>query len=248
MVITSIKTRPVKPGDTLNTILDTYITSITDGDIVVITSKIVSICEGSVVKNDGSVKKSDLMKKYAQRYLEPGSSKYDISLSVTGNILVAASGIDESNGNGYYILWPRDAYETAADVWTYLRKTRNVTHLGVVITDSIVTPLRWGTRGIGIGWCGFEPLRDYREQPDIFGRKLRMTKLSVLDGLAASAVLVMGEGNEQTPLVLIHDAPHIVYTDHPPAKEDITELRIEPEDDLFAPIINFEKMKKGEGK
>ncbi len=245
MHVTAIKTQPVNPGDALFPLLDTYLPTLSNGDIVVITSKIVSICEGSIVKNDGSVQKSDLIKKSAQHYLEPTSSKYDVSLSITDNILVAAGGIDESNGNGYYILWPRDARSTAAEVWAHLRSSRTIKNVGIVITDSIVTPLRWGTRGIGIGWCGFEPLRDYRGQPDIYGRKLLMTKLSILDGLAATAVLVMGEGNEQTPLVVIGDAPNVVFTDSPPTKEEVAQLFIEPEDDLFAPIINFDKMKKG---
>lgn len=245
MNITPIRTERVIPGSKLFEIFDNHIQSLNDGDILVVTSKIVSICEGSVIKNDGKVKKEDLLKKYSQRYILPSSSKYDVSLSITHNILVASAGIDESNGNGYYILWPVDPYKSASEIRVYLRNKFSLKNLGVIITDSVVVPLRWGTRGIGIAYCGFEPLRDYRGMPDIFGRNLMYTKLSLLDGLAASAVVTMGEGNEQTPIAVIRNVKNIVYTDHPPTKDEIAALTIEPEEDLFAPIVKYETMKKG---
>ena len=72
-----------------------------------------------------------------------------------------------------------------------------------------------------------------------------MTKSSVLDGLAASAVLAMGEGNEQTPLVVIRDANFVVFNDTPPSSGDIEALIIDRNDDIYAPLVNSPKWKKG---
>ena len=68
---------------------------------------------------------------------------------------------------------------------------------------------------------------------------------SIIDGLASSAVTVMGEGNEQTPLALIKDVPFITFQDCPPTKEEIEALTIKPEDDIYAPLLTSVKWKSG---
>ncbi|MBI2404607.1 coenzyme F420-0:L-glutamate ligase [Candidatus Gottesmanbacteria bacterium] len=247
MEIRAYKTPKIVIGDDLFAILDQNLPKLSEKSVVAVTSKIVSICEGRVVKNDGTVKKIDLIEKEAQWYIEPGVSKYDASLSVTRNILVSAAGIDESNGNGYFVMWPKNAFQSAENIWGHLKKVHGIQNLAVLITDSVVVPLRWGTRGVGIAWCGFVPLRDYRDKPDIFDRPFVYTKLSILDCLATTAVLAMGEGNEQTPLAVLNKVPNITFLHRPPTKEEISTLQIEPEDDLFAPILHFDQLKKGRG-
>jgi F420-0:gamma-glutamyl ligase len=97
--------------------------------------------------------------------------------------------------------------------------------------------LRKGVTGITLGWCGFEPLHSYIGQPDIFGHPLRVTQTNILDALAASAVFVMGEGAEQTPLALIEDLPQIRFLSDPPSQEQEQSLHIPLEEDIYAPLL-----------
>ncbi len=238
MIVTPFKTKAVVVGDTLLSILKDSLPKLSDGDILVVTSKIVSICEGAVFKNDGSVEKHDLIKREADSYLDvPLSQTYGVTITIKDGKLVANAGIDESNGNGYFILWPKDSFSSATTIWNYLRNKNNVQKLGVIVTDSHIMPLQWGTRGRAMAWCGIEPLKNYIGRPDIFGKNLRMTKASIIDGLASSAVTVMGEGNEQTPLAVIKDVPFVKFQDHQPTKEEIDALTIKSADDIYAPLL-----------
>jgi len=246
MIVTPFKTKAVVVGDSLLPIFDDCIPTLSDRDILVITSKIVSICEGAVVKNDGLIDKHNLIKQEADFWLNvPVSQTYGVTITIKNSLLVANAGIDESNGNGYFILWPKNPFRSAFLIWEYLRKKYTITKLGVIITDSHIIPLQWGTRGRAIAWCGLEPLKNYIGTPDIFGKNLHITKASIIDGLAAAAVTIMGEGNEQTPLAIIKDVPTVQFQNHPPTKEEIEALTIKPVDDIYAPLLTAVKWKKG---
>lgn len=247
MLVTPIKTPAIVQTGNITEILDAALDqhALTEKSILVITSKIVSILEGSVISITNRPDKEMLIQEQADQYIDPSSSKYGVTLTIKEYILIASSGIDESNGNGKYILWPKDPFASAKKVWEHLRKKYSLTNVGVLITDSRITPLRWGTIGVGIAWCGFQPLNNYIGTPDIFGHQLRMTKQSVLDGLAASAVLCMGEGAEQTPLCTITAIPFVNFTDAPPTATEIQSLRIEPADDIFAPLLTAAPWKRG---
>lgn len=247
MRVTAYKTPKIVPGNELTVILDKHLPAIPEKSVVIVTSKIVSVCEGRVIKNDGKVDKINLIKNEATLYMD-ASDKWGIMLTVKNDILIASSGIDESNGNGYFILWPKDPFATAADIWHFLREKNKVKNLGVIIADSHTTPLRWGITGIGIAWCGFTPLKNYIGTPDIFGRHLHVTKASIVDGLAASAVVTMGEGNEQTPLAVIEDLPFVRFTSDPPTANEIRASRISIQEDIFSPLLTSTRWKKGHSK
>ncbi len=245
MKLTSIKTHKITVEDkNIFQILDTYIPSLEEGSVVAITSKIVSICEGSVVKI-GKIDKKELVKKQSDFYLSEEESKYGFVLTVKDSSLSASAGIDESNGNGYFVLWPKDPQKSANGIRDYLRKKFSLKQIGVVITDSKTTPLRWGVTGFTIAHSGFAALNDYIGKPDIFGRVLHATKVNIMDGLGASAVLVMGEGNEQTPICIIEDIPNIEFKDHNPTPDELESLKIDLEDDLYAPILKNTSWEKG---
>lgn len=239
-----IKTHKIKVGhDNLNTILDRYITKIKEKSILVITSKVVSICEKSVIKID-KINKSQLIKMEADYFIPPEQNQYNITLTIKNNFLIPTAGIDESNGNGYYILWPKNPQKSANEVRTYLKQRFKVNHVGVIITDSRTIPLRWGTIGFALAHSGFSALNNYIGQPDIFGRLLHVTKANIADGLAAAAVVAMGEGKEQTPLGLIEDLPFVKFQSRNPGKNEIEELKISLEEDLYAPLIKTSLWKK----
>ncbi len=246
MRIFAIKCHKIKVGEDIFKIFDKYLPKLKEKDIVVITSKIISLCQKRVIFNDGKVDKDKLIRKEADWYIsDPKLSQYHVTLTIKDGILIASSGIDESNGGGYFVLWPANLAKVTAEIWQYLRKKHQLKHLGVMVTDSRLTPLRWGTIGVGMSWCGFQPLKNYIGEPDIHGRKLRMTKESILDGLAAAANLVMGEGDEQTPLAIISQADFVEFTDKPPTAQEIASLQIDRKDDMFSPLTNSPKWQKG---
>nr|AIA19189.1 F420-0:Gamma-glutamyl ligase [uncultured bacterium] len=247
MKVKAIKTKKVVPGDDLFEILDRYLPKLNEGDVIAIASKIISICQGDVVRNDGKTKKYDLMVKEADYYLPEEYVNYGIHLTIKDNMFVASSGIDESNAGGYFILWPKHLQDTTNKIWQHLRKKHGIIKLGVVVTDGKIMPLRKGVTGIGLSWCGFEPLRDYIGKPDIFGHDLRVTKSNLVDGIASSAVLNTGEGKEQTPLAIVSDVSRLKFVDRTPTKEEIKEMSIDPKDDVYAGLIRSVKWIKGGG-
>ncbi|MGQ4809258.1 Bifunctional F420 biosynthesis protein FbiB [Candidatus Entotheonellaceae bacterium PAL068K] len=237
MQVSAIKTHQITIKDTdIYAILERYISSFEDQSILVVTSKIVSICQQNIVKIGDSDKKH-LIEQEADYFLPSHLSKHNITLTIKNNILLPTSGIDESNGNGYYILWPKEPQNTADAIRRYLQKRFVCQRPGVIITDSKTTPLRAGVTGVAIAHSGFLALNDYIGTMDIFGHTLRMTRVDVANALATAAVLVMGEGNEQTPLAVIRNLPFVTFQDRAPSAEELQQLRIDPEEDLYAPLL-----------
>jgi F420-0:gamma-glutamyl ligase len=234
MLTIAIKTRVLKPPqDNLYEALDSSLTDLQEGDVLCITSKVLSIHQGRCVKIEPSLNKDDLVRQEAEQYLPGTANKAGVPLTLKEHTLIPSAGIDESNAAGYYILWPINSTAAAREICQHLKQKNNLAKLAVIITDSHTIPLRWGVVGISIGFWGLNPLHDYRGQPDIFGRKLTMTQTNVVDALAATAVLIMGEGSEQTPLVIIRGADFVQFTERNMKSEFI----IPPELDLYAPLL-----------
>lgn len=126
-----------------------------------------------------------------------------------------------------------------------LKKRFGLQNIGVVITDSKTTLLRWGTSGVCLAHSGFAALNSYIGAPDIFGHELKVTKANIADAVATAAVLVMGEGSEQTPLATVEDVPFVHFLRRNPTKREIDELTISLDDDLYAPLLKSVKWLKG---
>jgi dihydrofolate synthase / folylpolyglutamate synthase len=249
MKVTPIKTKKIRVGTTdILSILDQYLPRLKDKSVVAVTSKIVAIAEGRVVSTT-EADKDQLIMKEAEYYLPRTSSKYDVLLTLKGNAMNFSSGVDESNADGYFVLWPKDSQESANIIRKHLSKRHKKKNIGVIITDTASVPLRWGQRGVFVlAHSGFSALNSYIGKPDIFGRKLQMTSSAVADALGTSAVLVMGEGNEQTPLALIEDIPFVKFQERNPTKKELEKLRMPLKDDLYAPLLKSVKWKKGGAK
>lgn len=245
MVIKSIKTEKITPGDDILKVLDKYLDHIAEGSIVVVTSKIVSLCEDRVVPI-GTVDKSALVKQEAELYIPPEKNKYNMTITIKKSLMVPTAGIDESNGNGYYVLWPKDPQKSANLIRRYLSSKYNLKKLGVIITDSRTSPLRWGTTGVAIAHSGFRALNNYIGKPDIFGRPMHVTKANLMDALASAAVVVMGEGSECTPLALIRDLPMVAFQSRNPTKKELEDLSIDIEDDIYGDILKKADWQVGE--
>jgi len=227
-----VKTRILNPPkDEIWDIIDGL--QVKDGDIVFITSKILGIHQGRCVKVD-SVSKEELIKQEATAWL-PYTNKdgYHCNLTIMSNTLVSSAGIDESNANGYYVMWPKNIDALCREIRKHLMKRHGLKRLGVVSTDSCSTPLRLGASGVAIGLAGLKPLRDMRGKPDLFGRELKVTRVNLLEPLAAMAVLVMGECAEQTPILIIRGWNDIEFCDN----GSMDDIKIPPEHDLFQPLL-----------
>ncbi len=229
MHIQTIKTDIFNLSQDLVLFISKNIKTLKEGDIVVITSKIVALSEGRVVKEWNEKMKENVIKQESEYALK---TKY-VWLTIKDGTVMANAGIDESNAKDQVlILLPKDSFKSASQIRTILKKKYKIKNLGVIITDSRLMPLRAGVVGVALGYAGFKGLRDYRGKFDMFKRKLKMTQTDVADSLATSAVLCMGEGNECQPLAVIHDAP-VVFTDKISKKE----LLIDPKEDLYAPLF-----------
>ena len=247
MVVQSYKTHKIKAGDDLFKILDKYLPPLSENSVVAITSKIVSITQDDVVKNDGTVDKDELVKKEADYYIESGDETLygKVFLTRKNGHIVFTAGIDESNADGNFILWPRNLQEKTNAVWEYLRKRNSIKNLGIIITDSRLTPIRTGVIGFCMTWCGFKPYNEFSGMPDLFGREVKFTNVNIIEALAASAALVMGEITEQTPLAVLTDLPNVEFQNHIPTAEELDGVMWPIEKDMYGKLLTSVKWKKG---
>jgi len=240
MQITPVKTRKLKPPkDDIFDVLDNYCPSLNERDVLLIASKILAIHQGVCVPIDSIIDKDELIKKEADVFIPrqecPGEH---VILTLKNKTLIPSAGIDESNANAHYILWPKNPEKASKLICKYLKKKFSIKNLAVIITDSRTSPMRYGTIGISIGFYGLEPLKNYVDKKDIFGRKIKMTQSNVVDALSAMGVFAMGEGNEQTPMVIIRDADFVEFTN----KETYEKLLIPIKEDIYYPLLaNFYK-------
>lgn len=225
-------------------LLDTTITDLHDGEVVAITSKIVSLCEGSTVQVD-QISKDELVARESSRYLPPSFSKYGFSFTITNDTLIPSAGVDESNAEQEFVLWPHDAQVTCNEVRQHLCQRFGLKRVGVLITDSTCHPMRRGTMGICLAHSGFAALNDYVGKPDLFGRPMRVTQSDVSGGIAAAAVVCMGEGAESTPFAVVSDLGFVDFQERNPTRAEVDLLCISPEEDLFAPFLQAVAWKKG---
>lgn len=245
MNIQSIKTHKITSDDkNLLEIIDKYVPQLNENSILVVTSKIVSICEGRIVKVE-EANKDELVREESEYFIDKEENKFGFYLTITQNLLIPTAGIDESNGNGYYILWPKNPQETANTIREHLVERHSIRNVGVIITDSKTTPLRWGTTGAAIAHSGFNPLKNYVGTKDLFERELRFTESNVMDGLAATAVVIMGEGDESTPLAVITDIPRVEFQERNPTKEELDHLHIDIDQDVYGSILKNAPWRKG---
>jgi F420-0:gamma-glutamyl ligase len=237
MIVHAIKTRLVTPSScTLFELLDENLAELSEKSVVAIAAKVVSMCEGRVVPLEGT-DKDELVAQEAELYVPSNMNRYGVTLAVARGRLVASAGVDESNGGDNYVLWPSDPQANANAVRAYLHKRFGLREVGVIITDSLTPPLQWGTTGIALAHSGFEPLHGYVGKPDLFGRAFDYHKNNIANGLAAAAVVVGGEGAEQTPVVVLSELEFVNFTNHDPTTKELAALNIEPEDDLYALML-----------
>lgn len=233
MRVKAFKTRLFKEGDDLIKFIIKEIPKISEGDILVVTSKIVSLGEGRTT----SYTNEKLLEKIIRSESQFAMRTKLVWLTIKDGMVLASAGIDKSNANGKLILLPKDSFNSALTIRKSLLKHFKIKNLGVIISDSRTLPLRAGIVGIAVGYAGFKGLHSYKGSKDLFGRVMHFSRTDIADSLATAAVVVMGEGSERQPLAVIKDAP-VVYTD----KLNRKELKIDIKEDMYQPL--FERIKK----
>ncbi len=227
MQVIPIKSRIIEEGDDLIEVFEESLKNagekIEKDDVLVVSSKVVAICEGRVVELDDVVVSEEAESLAKETYdrtmiedprfteLVVRESEYvlpgPLHLSINQGVLIPAAGIDRSNvGAGKVVLWPEDVQKSADEICGELVDVAGG-RVGVVVADSHCQPMRKGVIGIGLSWSGFEGVEDVRGEPDLYGKKLAVTQKAVADNLACAASVVMGEGAESTPFVIIRGAP-----------------------------------------
>ncbi len=189
-------------------------------DVLAFASKIVSYSEGRMAKL-GDIAPSGKARELSSRFgLQPEFAELVLHeaeaiyggvekaiLTLKNGILTANAGIDNKNAPpGFAVLWPSNPQKSAEDIrWKIKHRTGKA--IAVLIVDSGLIPLRIGTIGLAIAAAGFRPIRDLRGEKDLYGKPLVITRHALADDLASAAHLLMGEGEDKTPIVLIRNAP-----------------------------------------
>jgi coenzyme F420-0:L-glutamate ligase/coenzyme F420-1:gamma-L-glutamate ligase len=196
-----------------------------DGDILVVTSKVVSKAEGRVVATGRE-------EAIAAETVRVVARRGPTTIAQTRHgFVLAAAGVDESNtAAGTVVLLPEDPDESARRLRKALRARLGVL-VGVIVTDTMGRPWRVGQTDTAIGAAGVQPLRDHRGERDTFGNTLEVTVAAVADEIAAASDLVKGKAL-QIPAALVRGLSSLVTeADGPgaralvrPAAEDMFRL------------------------
>lgn len=231
MKIQAIQTDIFLENQNLADFILKFIPQVKDGSIIAVSSKIAGLACGRTAPKS---QKETLIKSESDFYKKTALCYFTIK----AGMVMTNAGIDESNIKDKLVLLPKDCYKTAADLRKLLIKKYGVKNLGIIITDSMILPLRAGVITAAVAYSGFKGVKDYRGVKDICGRKLKMTLVDIADTLAAAAGLLMGEAAEQCPLAIIEEAP-VKFT----AKTDAKEIQYPFENDLYYPFLKG--LKKG---
>ncbi|MBT4302496.1 MAG: coenzyme F420-0:L-glutamate ligase [Actinobacteria bacterium] len=194
----------IKPGDDLAGLIAAACQSaeipLVDGDVLVVTQKIVSKAENRLVPIDPTVGHKPLVEQESVRILR---RRGDLIISETKHGFVCANaGIDLSNvAEGQAALLPVDSDRSARRIQAGLEHKYGV-KVAVIVSDTFGRPWRRGVTDVAIGSAGLRPVVDLRGTTDALGRELQVTEVAVADEIAAAAELVMGKA-EAIPVAIV---------------------------------------------
>ncbi len=215
----------VEPGDDLAALLGDALEragGLQDGDVLVVSQKVVSKAEGRVEQADDHL--AVILRE--ARAVRRRRGEFVIAETEHG-FVCASAGVDRSNtpGEGWVVLLPRDPDASAAAIRDALAARLGVAP-AVIVSDSFGRAWRQGTTDVAIGVAGMLPLLDLRGEQDQRGRPLQATVIAVADELAGAAELVMGKASG-VPAALIRGYAA------PAGEGSARELVMPPERDLF---------------
>ncbi len=233
----------VRPGDDLNeAILNSAGNDLRDGDILIVTHKVISKAEGRLVAL-ADVEPSPFARDFAARngkdarQVEVVLRESKRIVRMVGGLIIAETrhgficanaGVDASNvpGNDTVCLLPEDPDASARRILAAVKDRLGLSRVAVIATDSFGRPWRAGITNIAVGVAGISPLTDYRGGKDPHGYDLEASVLAVADELAAASELVMNKV-DAVPAAIVRGYPFKA------AEGSATELVMPPERDLF---------------
>lgn len=183
----------VEPGDDLTALLVEALAPLRprDGDILVVTHKIVSKAEGAIAPAATEEAYRNVVASEATSIVR---RRGDMVIAVTRHGFVCANaGVDRSNVTGdRVVLLPRDPDRSAHRIRSRLQRDLGV-DLAVVISDTFGRAWRTGVVDVAIGISGIRPILDLKGTTDMHGRMLEVTEVAIADEVAAAAELAMGK-------------------------------------------------------
>jgi dehydro coenzyme F420 reductase / coenzyme F420-0:L-glutamate ligase / coenzyme F420-1:gamma-L-glutamate ligase len=194
----------INPGANLAELIVGAAPRLADGDIVVVTSKIVSKAEGRVLRaeRDEAIA-AESVRVVARR----GQT---VIAQTRHGLVMAAAGVDRSNtAPGTVVLLPEDPDGSARRLRKAISDLTGA-RVGVLITDTMGRPWRNGQTDVAIGAAGLLPLRDHRGQSDSFGNVLEVTVAAVADEIAAASELVKGK-TDRVPVAIVRGLAELVF-------------------------------------
>jgi coenzyme F420-0:L-glutamate ligase / coenzyme F420-1:gamma-L-glutamate ligase len=204
----------VQAGDDLADLLTATDVVLRDGDVVVVTSKVVSKAEGRVV--EGADREAAIDAETVRVVSEWTTPRGRTRIAETRHgFVLAAAGVDASNvAAGRVALLPLDPDESARRIRRGIRERMQVA-VGVVLTDTIGRPWRDGVTDVAVGAAGVVVLDDLRGRSDPYGNELEVTVVAVVDELAAATELVRTK-LAGIPVAVVRGLAHLVRPDDGP--------------------------------
>jgi coenzyme F420-0:L-glutamate ligase/coenzyme F420-1:gamma-L-glutamate ligase len=206
----------IVPGDDLAEIITAAAPWLRDGDVVVVTSKIVSKAEGQLVEVPESepereaAREQILAEQTARRVARRGQTAI---VATHHGFVMAGAGIDNSNVDpSQLVLLPKDPDASARALRAALAERYGLT-VAVIISDTMGRPWRNGLTDVALGAAGIAPILDHRGQVDPYGNELHLTQMAVIDELSAAAELVKGK-SDGVPVAVVRG-----YLAPPPAED-----------------------------
>ncbi|MFD7666586.1 coenzyme F420-0:L-glutamate ligase [Streptomyces sp. NPDC059788] len=209
----------VRAGDDLAKVVAAAATAdglpgLADGDVLLVTSKIVSKAEGRVM--EAADREAAIDQETVRVVARRGTLRI---VENRQGLVMAAAGVDASNTPaGTVLLLPEDPDASARAIRDGLRAALGV-RVGVVVTDTFGRPWRSGLTDVAIGAAGVRVLDDLRGGTDAYGNPLSATVVATADELAAAGDLVKGKA-EGLPVAVVRGLPHVVREDGPDGDGD----------------------------
>ena len=209
----------VTPGDDLAELIATAAPWLRDGDVLVVTSKIISKSEGRLVDvpADGPAREVARAEALRAETVRLVARRGRTAIVQTRHgFVMAAAGIDASNvDKTHLVLLPLDPDASARALRSALR-ARTGRDVGVVVSDTMGRTWRNGLTDVALGAAGVAPFRDHRGEIDPYGNELELTEMAVIDELAAAGELVKGKC-DQVPVAVVRGYPRAGGADGPGA-------------------------------
>ena len=238
----------VKPHDNLATLIIESIKlnniNIEDGDVIIIAQKVVSKSENRYQNINDVIPTNEAIKLGQELKRDPGFMQIILDesskiISTDKNVILVEhklgfininAGLDRSNidqKKNNVLLLPKDPSKSANNLQIDIAK-ETTKSISVIITDSMTRPYRSGVTNFALASSNIQSLIDLKGEEDIYGNILKSTEIAIADELSAAAGILMGQGDDAKPVIIIKGFDRNKYS-----KNDAFDLIVNEEDDLY---------------